>query len=58
MVGSADTKTTASKCPPESTPVSTTVSVGISLNPGITSSREGGVARLEGQSVEEEVQED
>ena len=58
MVGSTLTETTAGERPPEGAPVSTTVPVGISLDPGITSSGEGGVTRLKGQGIEEEVKED
>ena len=58
MVGSTLTETTAGERPPEGAPVSTTVPVGISLNPGITTSGESRVARLKGQSVEEKVEED
>ena len=58
MVGSTLTETTAGERPPEGAPVSTTVPVGISLDPGITSSGEGWVARLKGQGIEEEVKED
>ena len=55
MVGSTLTETTAVERPPESAPVGTTVPVGISLDPGITTSGESGVARLDGERVDEEV---
>ena len=58
MVGSADTETTAGKGPPEGTFVGTTVPVHISLNPSITSGGEGGVARLKGESIDEETEVD
>lgn len=58
VVGSTDTKTTAGECLPESALVGTTVSVDISLDPGVTTSGEGGVARLNSKGVDEEVEED
>ena len=58
MVGSTLTETTAGERPPEGTPVGTTVPVGISLDSGITTSGESGVARLNGEGVNEEVEED
>lgn len=58
MVGSTDTETAAGECLPESALVGTSVPVDVSLDPGVTTSGEGRVARLEGKGVEEEVEED
>lgn len=58
VVGSADTETTAGECPPESASVSTSVPVGIGLDPSVTSGRKSRVARLDSEGVEEEMEED
>ncbi|KAK1225486.1 hypothetical protein PQX77_011573 [Marasmius sp. AFHP31] len=58
VVGSANTETPAGKGSPQSAPVGTGVPVGISLDPSITSGGESWVARLKGESVNEETEED
>jgi hypothetical protein len=58
VVRSVDTNTTAREGLPDEAPVGTTVAVSIGLDPGVTASGEGGVARLDCERVEEEVRED
>lgn len=53
-----DTDTTAGEDLPDEALVGAAVPVGISLDPGVTTSEDGGVARLQLQCIDEQVKVD
>jgi hypothetical protein len=54
VVGGLNTETTAGECLPQQALVSTVVPVLVGRDPGVASTGEGGVARLDGEGVNED----